>query len=73
MIRSWEINGIESGKIVSRVVRSTSLAGAVRRAQHGQNPLRNVHGGRLLETLEQMERSRKNAASAYRRNRELFP
>ena len=73
MIRTWEVQGIESGKIVSRAIRSTSISGAVRRAQFGRDPLRNVHGARLLETLEQMDRSRKNAAAAYKRNREMFP
>lgn len=73
MIRAWEVHGIESGKSVSRVVRSSSLAGALRRSQFGRNPLRNVHGGKLLETLEQMDRGRKNAAAAYKANREMFP
>lgn len=72
MIRTWEVHGIESGKIISQVVRSTTLSGALRRAQFGRNPLRNVHGGKLLETQEQMDRSRKNAVAAYKSNRRMF-
>lgn len=72
MIRTWEVQGIESGKIVSRAVRSTSLSGAIRRAQFGRDPLRNVHGGKLLQTLEQAARDRAAAIAAHKRNREMF-
>lgn len=73
MIQAWEVHGIESGKIVSRVVRSTSLSGAMRRAQFGRNPMRNVHGGKLHQTPEQVARDRAAAIVAYKTNRELLP
>lgn len=72
MIRTWEVQGIESGKIVSRAVRSTSLSGAMRRAQFGRDPLRNVHGGKLLQTPEQVARDLAAAVAAYKANRGMF-
>ena len=73
MILAWEVHGIESGKIVSRVVRSTGLSGAMQRAQFGRNPLRNVHGGKLHQAPEQAANDRASAIAAYKANREMFP
>lgn len=73
MIRTWEVHGIASEKIVSRSVRSTSLLGAIRRVQFGRNPLRNVHGGKLLQTSKQVARYRTVTIAAYKWNREMFP
>ena len=73
MVRAWEIHGIRAGKIVSRVVRSTSLYGAMRRAQFGRDPMPNVHGGKLYETPEQVASARDKAAKAFRTHREMFP
>lgn len=73
MIQTWEIHGIRAGKIVPRPVRSTSLHGAMRRAQFGRDPLLNVHGGKLYETPEQVASARDKAAKAFRTHREMFP
>lgn len=73
MTRTWEIHGIRAGKIVSRLVRSTSLHGAMRRAQFGRDPLLNVHGGKLYETPEQVASARDRAAKAFRTHREMSP